>query len=213
VILDKIKGDKAVQEITARMVDAVYKTASPELRSELDAFAARYTDKTIRDEERLAELIGIIADGYPKMSPANKSIVKRWLDALAKTFGFKPFTDNEVIDLLNTLAGKISTGEVISAEDVAIFKGGKKVNTPSDGLTKRFQYGNDKVKLEITYLEQDRVEELKEKGLLIEPENLSGLNGKKVVTTSPDDMLVGSIFVNGKEVATGNGGVYFLIKQ
>jgi predicted GNAT family N-acyltransferase len=212
VILDKIKGDKAVQEITARMVDAVYKTASPELRSELDAFAARYTDKTIRDEERLAELIGIIADGYPKMSPANKSIVKRWLDALAKTFGFKPFTDNEVIDLLNTLAGKISTGEVISAEDVAIFKGGKKVNTPSDGLTKRFQYGNDKVKLEITYLEQDRVEELKEKGLLIEPENLSGLNGKKVVTTSPDDMLVGSIFVNGKEVATGNGGVYFVTK-
>jgi len=126
VILDKIKGDKAVQEITARMVDAVYKTASPELRAELDAFAARYTDKTIRDEERLAELIGIIADGYPKMSPANKSIVKRWLDALAKTFGLKPFTDNEVIDLLNTLAGKISTGEVISAEDVAIFKAKEK---------------------------------------------------------------------------------------
>ena len=212
VILDKIKGDKAIQEITARMVDAVYKTASPELRAKLDAFAAMYSDKSIRDEERLAELIGIIADGYPQMSPANKSIVKRWLDALAKAFGLKPFTDNEVIDLLNTLAGKVSTGEVISEEDVAIFKGGKKVDIPSDGLTKRFQYGNDKVKLEIKYLEQDRVEELKEKGLLIEPENLSSLNGKKVVTTSPDDMLVGSIFVNGKEVATGNGGVYFVTK-
>jgi hypothetical protein len=122
VILDKIKGDKAVQEITARMVDAVYKTASPELRAELDAFAARYTDKTIRDEERLAELIGIIADGYPKMSQINKGIVKRWLEALAKMFGRKPFTDNEVIDLLNTLAGKISTGEVISEEDVKIIK-------------------------------------------------------------------------------------------
>ena len=126
VILDKIKGDKAVQEITARMVDAVYKTASPELRAKLDAFAARYSDKSIRDEERLAELIGIIADGYPQMSTANKSIVKRWLDALAKAFGLKPFTDNEVIDLLNTLAGKISTGEVISAEDVAIFKAKEK---------------------------------------------------------------------------------------
>jgi len=139
VILDKIKGDKAVQEITARMVDAVYKTASPELRAELDAFAARYTDKTIRDEERLAELIGIIADGYPKMSPANKSIVKRWLEALAKMFRIKPFKDNEVIDLLNTLAGKISTGEVISENDIKAITEGASTYISVPTLIKRFQ--------------------------------------------------------------------------
>jgi hypothetical protein len=133
VILDKIKGDKKVQEITARMVDAVYKTASPELRAELDAFAARYSDKTIRDEERLAELLGIIADGYPKMSQINKGIVKRWLEALAKMFGRKPFTDNEVIDLLNTLAGKVSTGEVISEEDVDILNNINELNSKSEG--------------------------------------------------------------------------------
>jgi len=133
VILDKIKNIKSVQEITARMVDAVYKTASPELRAKLDAFAAMYSDKTIRDEERLAELIGIIADGYPQMSPANKSIVKRWLDALAKAFGLKPFTDNEVIDLLNILARKVSTGEVISAEDVAILNNINELNSKSEG--------------------------------------------------------------------------------
>jgi predicted GNAT family N-acyltransferase len=120
VILDKIKGDKSVQEITARMMKAVYKTASPELKSRLDEFAARYSDESIRDEERLAELIGIIADGYPQMSQINKGIVKRWLDALAKMFGRKSFTDNEVIDLLNTLARKVSTGEVVSEEDISI---------------------------------------------------------------------------------------------
>lgn len=211
VILDKILGDKAIQDITARMMKAVYKTADPILRSKLDDFAKMYPDG-IKNEERLAQLIGLIADGYKEMTPVNKGIVKRWLDALAKTFGLKKFTDNEVIDLLNTLARKVSTGEVISAEDVAMFKGGKKVDIPSDGLTKRSQYGNDKVKLEIKYLEQDKVEELKKKGLLIEPENLSSLNGKKVVTTSPDDMLVGSIYANGKEIATGSGGVYFVTK-
>lgn len=212
VLLHAIMGEESIaRDITARMIKAVYKTADPILRSKLDAFAEMYPDG-IKNEERLAQLIGLISDGYKQMTPANKSIVKRWLDYFAKMIGRKPFTDNEVIDLLNTLARKISTGEVISAEDIAIFKGGKKVDTPSDGLIKRFQYGNDKVKLEIKYLEQDKVEELKKKGLLTEPENLSSLNGKKVVTTSPDDMLVGSIYANGKEIATGSGGVYFVTK-
>lgn len=211
VLIDKILNLKDAQDITARMMKAVYKTADPILRSKLDAFAEMYPDG-LKNEERLAQLIGLISDGYKQMTPVNKSIVKRWLDYFAKMIGRKPFTDNEVIDLLNTLATKVSTGEVISAEDIAIFKGGKKVDTPSDGLTKRFQYGNDKVKLEIKYLEQEKVEELKKKGLLTEPENLSSLNGKKVVTTSPDDMLVGSIYANGKEIATGSGGVYFVTK-
>jgi len=120
IILDKIGGDKSVQDITKRMVDAVYKTASPELKDELDAFASRYTDKTIRDEEKLAELIGIMADGYPQMSAANKSVIKKWLDSLAKIFGLKPFTDNEVIDLLNVIASNVSTGDVILDEKVSI---------------------------------------------------------------------------------------------
>lgn len=139
VILDKIKGDKAVQEITARMMKAVYKTASPELKSRLDEFAARYSDESIRDEERLAELIGIIADGYPQMSQINKGIVKRWLDALAKMFGRKPFTDNEVIDLLNTLAGKISTGEVISENDIKAINEGVSTYISVPTFIKRFQ--------------------------------------------------------------------------
>jgi len=193
VILDKIKGDKAVQEITARMVDAVYKTASPELRAELDAFAARYSDKTIRDEERLAELIGIIADGYPKMSQTNKGIVKRWLEALAKTFGLKPFTDNEVIDLLNTLAGKISTGEVISAGDVSILG-----------------YGSVEIKKDIKR-ESKFIDSLvfnrfptNENTKVLENFDLSTIDGQVAASTLSDKLTAGELkkykLVDGKKV-------------
>jgi hypothetical protein len=190
VILDKIKGDKAVQEITARMVDAVYKTASPELRAELDAFAARYSDKTIRDEERLAELIGIIADGYPKMSPANKSIVKRWLDALAKTFGLKPFTDNEVIDLLNTLAGKISTGEVISAEDVAMFD-----EEGSGGFAGVFKISRQQKGIEAPKAKDDSRSFVKN---LVEDVDIREFNGEKFITNMYD-------YTNAGKTDLGNG--------
>jgi len=56
------------------------------------------------------------------------------------------------------------------------------------------------------------MDELIKNGLVKEVNDLSTLNGQRVVTTSPDDMLVGSIYVNGKEVAIGNGGIFFVTK-
>jgi len=213
VLLDKVKTDANARDLTKRMVSAISKTleGNPELKKNLDDFIKNY-DENIQSEEKVAELFGYLADGYEGFDAPTKSIIKRAMDRLAKIFGLKPFTEGEIVDMLKTLSGKVATGEEIVAKDVEIFKGGEKVNNPSDGLSKRWSYGNDKVNIEIKYLEQDRVDELIKQGLLIEPENLSELNGKRVVTTSPDDMLVGSIFVNGKEVAVGNGGVYFVTK-
>jgi predicted GNAT family acetyltransferase len=211
VLLEKVLNDADAQDLTKRMMKAVAKTASPKIKQELEDFVKTYPEY-LKDEERLAQLVGILAKNYDQLSKPNKTIIKKWLDKLAKMFGLKPFTDNEVIDLLNTIAGKTARGEAITEKDVEIFKGGKKVSAPSEGLTKRFSYGNDKVNIEIKYVEQERIDELKEKGLLTEPENLSELNGKRIVTTSPDDMLVGSIYANGKEIATGNGGVHFVTK-
>ena len=213
VLLDKVKTDANARDLTKRMISAIAKTleGNPDLKKNLDDFIKNY-DENIQSEEKMAELFGYLADGYSGFDAPTKSVIKRAIDRLAKMFGLKPFTEGEIVDMLKTLSGKVATGEEIVSKDVEIFKGGKKVNTPSDGLTKKFQYGNDKVDLEIKYLEQDRIDELKQNGLLTEPENLSELNGKRVVTTSPDDMLVGSILVNGKEVAVGNGGVYFVTK-
>ena len=39
-------------------------------------------------------------------------------------FGLKPFTDNEVVDVLNTIAGKVAVGEEIADVDVKVLSQG-----------------------------------------------------------------------------------------
>ena len=89
---------------------------------------------------------------------------------------------------------------------------GQIIDSPVEQLTARFQYGNDDVSLEVTYYEEDRMEELIRKGLVEIVDDVSYLNGVHVATTSPDDMLVGEVKVNGKKVSEGAGGVFFVTK-
>jgi hypothetical protein len=147
VLLDKVLNDADAQELTKRMMKAVAKTASPELKRELDDFARNY-DENIRDEEKLAQLIGILAKNYDQLSQPNKTIIKKWLDKLAKMFGLKPFTDNEVIDLLNTIAGKTAKGEAITEKDVKVLSSGVSTYISEPTEIKRFQSKNEeKVKV------------------------------------------------------------------
>ena len=119
ILLNIVNTDAEAQRLTEAMMKSVAKVASPELKAYLDAFASNY-DQNIRSEEKLAELIGYLAAEYDSLPKPTKNIIKRWLDRLAKMFGLKPFTDSEVIDVLNTIAKKVSTGEVISGVDISV---------------------------------------------------------------------------------------------
>jgi hypothetical protein len=143
VLLEKVLNDADAQDLTRRMMKAVSKTASPELKRELDEFARNYEDN-IRDEEKLAQLIGILANNYDQLSQPNKTIINKWLDKLAKMFGLKPFTDNEVIDLLNTIAGKTAIGDVITEKDVDILNSGVSTYISEPVEIKKFQSKNEK---------------------------------------------------------------------
>ena len=223
-LLRGIKTDAEAQRLAKAMIGAVAKSlkqsgANQELLNELENFLSNY-DENIQNEEYLAEVFGYLADGYPQLTAPEKSIINRFIERIMKLFGLKPMTDTEVIDFMNTLSRKVATGEEITDSDISklekaktgTFKGGKKVENPSKGLTGRKRYGDEKVNLQVRYIEQERMNELIEKKLVKEVDDLSELNGYKVVTTSPDDMLVGSIYVNGKEVAIGNGGIFFVTK-
>ena len=91
----------------------------PEVKQALDAFAANY-DENIQSEEKLAELVGLLAGNYAQMNKPSQNLIKRFLDRLAKMFGLKTFTDGEVVDLLNTIAGKVAVGEEIEFGDINI---------------------------------------------------------------------------------------------
>jgi len=135
ILLDKVKTNKATRDLTERMIKSLLKSDQLEnikityrgeeitLAEYLEKFASNY-DENIQSEEKLAELVGILAENYGQLTKTNKSLIKRFLDRLAKMFGLKPFTDNEVVDVLNTIAGKVAVGEEVSDVDVKVLSQG-----------------------------------------------------------------------------------------
>jgi len=118
ILVNLVKTNAEAQRLTRAMMKAVSKVASPELKKYLDKFAKNY-EKNIQSEEKLAELVGKLASEYDSLPKPTQNIIKRWLDRLAKVFGLKPFTDAEVIDVLNTISGKLATGEAITQQDLS----------------------------------------------------------------------------------------------
>jgi len=117
---------KATQEVTKRMATSLSKSLDKgsELKKRLDKFLSQY-DENIRDEEQVAELFGYMADGYANLEAPQKSIIRRYVEKLAKTVGIKLPSgwgkqDEDVIDFLNTVSRKVTEGEVITEEEVSV---------------------------------------------------------------------------------------------
>ena len=99
------------------------------LARRIDEFATKYDDQpNLQNEERLAELMGIMASEYTQLTKPQKNKVIKFLQELANKIGlninFSEFTqqDSDVVDLFNTLAGKVATGEAITETDVQIIE-------------------------------------------------------------------------------------------
>ena len=86
-------------------------------------------------------------------------------------------------------------------------EGGQKVSEPANAL-KTQAIGA----FEVSYTQQEKVAQMIKEGLITEPDDVSFLKGNDTVITSPDDMLVGEISLNGKPIFEGGGGVFFVTK-
>jgi hypothetical protein len=119
VLINMVGTDVKAADITKRMINALSKQLdnNPDLKEYLENFVASYDDN-IKNEEKAAELFGYLAANYDTLPKQSQSLIKRWMDALAKMFGFKPFTDNEVVDFFNTLSEKVATGQKVTDLDV-----------------------------------------------------------------------------------------------
>ena len=131
VFLSKIKTDPKAAQVAETMMMSVRKTLSndSELARRIDTFAESYKDVSeLQNEERLAELIGIMASEYKTLTKPQKNIVVKFIEDLARTLGVDlnltefTKTDNDVIDLLNTLSTKVATGEEIQESDIEILE-------------------------------------------------------------------------------------------
>jgi hypothetical protein len=121
VLLNAVKTDANAAVTTRRMIEAVSKKidSNPQLKQYLDDFASQY-DENIQNEEKVSELVGVLAEQYESSPESIKDLIKRWLDRIAKAFGLNPFNRNEVYDVLNTVARKTAKGKTIKQKDVVL---------------------------------------------------------------------------------------------
>ena len=226
VLLNRVKTDEAAQKITKKMVDSVRKTLpdNNELAIAIDKFAAKYKGKReqLQDEERISELIGLLASkefGYSTLSKPAKNSIIEFFKNLANRFGIKlgtdfGKTDESVIDLINTIAKKTVEGEVIEPSEIRAIEelnqeqgeeGGRYMKNPSSVLSRK-QVGD----FEVSYTEQENIDSYLKDGRLKQPDDISFLEDFFTTVTSPDDMLAGQIKYKNKVIFEGEGGVFFV---
>jgi hypothetical protein len=209
VILKNISSNKQATGLTNRMLKSLSKSlkSKPENMAEINKFVEEGYSKDLWSEEKLAEVIGYLASEYETLPDVSKNIIQKWIEKIAKMVGVKKFTDQEVVDFMNTLATRISTGQEITESDVnkVIEESGKKVKSPVSLLGRKSVGAFD-----VVYTEQDKINELIKNKLVTEPENADFMSGKNAAITSPDDMLAGSISLNGNKIFEGGGGVFFV---
>lgn len=142
VFLSKIKTDPRAAKVAEIMMKSVRKTLpnDSELAKRIDAFAESYKDVSeLQNEERLAELVGIMSSEYKTLSKPQKNVVVKFIEDLARTLGMElnisefTKTDKDVINLLNTLASKVGTGQEITESDVEVLEQGELIKE-ADGI-------------------------------------------------------------------------------
>ena len=136
VFLKNIKTNQQAAQQAENMMKSVRKVLpnnSP-LAKRIDTFAESYTDVSeLQNEERAAELFGIMAteEAYSSLPTPTKNIIIKFLEDIAKTIGLDinlsefTRTDEDVINLLNTLSQRVRTGEEIQQSDIEILESGE----------------------------------------------------------------------------------------
>ncbi len=119
ILLNKVKTDANASATTKRMVQSIASKIddNPELKKKLEDFISNY-EENIQNEEKVAELVGMLSENYNSFTANIKDIIARWIDKLAQIFNLDPFNRNETYDMLNTIARKVAKGRVISEADV-----------------------------------------------------------------------------------------------
>lgn len=120
IFLRDVTTEAEANELAKNLYKSVYKNASPELKADLDAHTAKYGEE-LRSEEGLSELLSILANNSDALTSQDRTVLSKLMDFfknILNTLGLDISTDEQVIDMLGILGGKVGSGEVITEEDV-----------------------------------------------------------------------------------------------
>lgn len=138
VLKAKLGTEVNIQDASKKMVDSVRKaiakskTLTADQIIQFEEYAANF-DSDVRNEEYLAEIVGFLADNYSKIdTPEVKGAVRQFIEKIASILGLDVDTftqsDKDTVDLLNTIAEKVATGEEITETDLAALDQGGSIN-------------------------------------------------------------------------------------
>jgi hypothetical protein len=141
VLLNYILDGKPATRLTNRMLKALSKSLKgrQDVIDKINEYVEEgYADeKEIWAEEKLAEVLGYLASEYETLPDASKNIIKTWLDKLAVMLKIKPFTDQQFVDFMNSIATKVAYGQEITEGDTSKVLGKKKVTDLNAGNRKQ----------------------------------------------------------------------------
>lgn len=196
------KGIELVKENTDGALDEIIqsvKDTQPDLVEGSEAFY----------EEVLTEAVG--KKGAKIIAEKPDSPIAEWLqevwDALKNMLGLSQYSTKEIMEM--------NLNDFITASATDLLKG-----KPIEELFSNRILGNNKIKIEVNYLEEAKKDQLIKDGLLEEKDSLDFMAGKQIITSSPDDMLVGTVSVldvKGNNITSsrsseGSGGLHFVTK-
>jgi len=219
IIISKAASDKQLQKLTSNMVNAVIKSlkqtgTNQEVINYLNDFASNY-ESNLQNEEKLAELHGILGENMIELPMPTQNIIKRFLDRLAKMFGLKEMTDSEAVEFMNTMSSKVETGKEITDKEFKASKG-----TIKDAVN-RFQANfKDEVSgLEFVYDENgEKFADLEKNGFITKDKSITNFDGQYMFFHQPDAAFSGMIVKRNKKTGEvellieGKGGMYYPIK-
>lgn len=192
--LVKENADGALDEIIQSVKDT-----QPDLVEGSEAFY----------EEVLTEAVG--KKGAKMIAENPNSPIVEWLqevwDTLKNMLGLSQYSTKEIMEM--------NLNDFITASATDLLKG-----KPIEELFSNRILGNSSIKIEVNYLEEAKKDQLIKDGLLEEQDSLDFMAGKQIITSSPDDMLVGTVSVldvksnniTSSRSSEGSGGLHFVTK-
>ena len=206
ILKDRFGSEVNIQAATKDLIKSLREginkstNLTPEQVLELERYAQIFDgDKAIvQDEEFLAEFVGFLSETYSKLEVPQQTAIKQWLAKIAQIFGFSPQevlaqADRDVVDLLNTIAEKVTEGQEITETDVAMLGTEEKVQGERDTQVTERQTLEPKAKA-VLQKAKDFVSKLKEKRItLSQIRKKFGLNykeGGQVLDQLEDDGVI-----------------------
>ena len=122
-MLSTIKKSKALSRMKIKDKDGNSKS----LETYLDEFASNY-DNNLQSEEKVAELFGLIASNFQTLKPKEQGVIRKFINEVLKLLKLDKYvseftkSDNDIIQFMNVVAGKVTSGTEIVAEDIQVLK-------------------------------------------------------------------------------------------